>query len=288
MVIVRIWEGLGNQLFQYAYARILQERLNEDVYLDIRHNSRGDLPYEKDDHTTREIELQYFNVTMKLIKSNKIKSLRCLDSKCLININFQLLKHNFSKWHFIEDKNDVSLYLDDLYTPLNYSYISAHFMNKKYFQEHRELLLNELTLKRIPKISPTLSQIIKSSVTVAVHIRLTDYLLMSNAVCKQQYYSNAFRFFEKWLDNPAFIIFTDDPQKAKEMYKIPENSYWVCEEHLHDYEELWLMTQCNHNIIAASTFSYWGAWLNRHSDKIVVAPRKWYVSSLYEKGWRTF
>jgi hypothetical protein len=288
MIVVRIWEGLGNQLFQYAYARALQERLHETVYLDRRHINRGDLPQEKAD-VDRSFGLQHFQTTLKYADTRKIRGLNWLDEdngKRMINYN--LGKIGIGKWKIVEDAGHVTEIIPPIYEPKDFTYINAHCNNRFYYSQYRDILLDELQLKKELKISSELDDIMKHENTVSLHIRLTDYLKHPGTVCEQRYYDKAIKYMREKTENPFLIIFTDDTDMAKRRFRFSNNVYWVSDEGLADYEELMLMSRCNHNIMAGSTFSYWGAWLNQNPDKIVTGPKTWMKNAFYEKEWRTF
>lgn len=286
MIIVRIWEGLGNQLFQYAYARSLLQRTQTPVYLDVRHNNRGDFPYEKEDIIKRKLGIQHFNISLKGIRTNKLSMLNCIDGTGLSsNLKYLLLKEGLAKWKIISDETAECDIKEDILYSRDYTYINAHCINKKYYDGCRDILLRELQLKKPVKVSASLNEIIKNRNTVSIHIRLTDYLKNPSAICKQFYYNEAIRYIRDRVNDPYFIVFTDDCELARKMYKFNEDIYWIGRAGYKDYEELMIMSKCRHNIIAQSTFSYWGAWLNQNPEKIVVAPRQLF-GSLYEKGWK--
>ena len=121
--------------------------------------------------------------------------------------------------------------IDDIFSgilnPGNHTYVNAHCMNKEYYTGSRDILLQELQLKRSLKLSENLSVIMAGKNTVSLHIRLTDYLRNPAAICGQRYYDRAIQYMEDTLVNPYFIIFTDDPHMAKARYKFGSNVYWA-------------------------------------------------------------
>lgn len=287
MVVVRIWEGLGNQMFQYAYAYALRQRTGHTVCLDLRHCNRGDFPFEKKDIVKREVGIQHFSISMKHIDTRKIFGLRCLENTRKIYVpQYGLLKQRIGRWGIVEDADRITDCLQDIMEPRAFTYVNAHCMNRKYYSGYREGLLRELKLKREVRISNDLKKILRDDNTVSIHIRLTDYLRNPIAICRQEYYDRAIQCIKEKIENPCFLIFTDDLHMAKARYRFRENIYWVNEEGCTDYEELAIMSKCRHNIIAESTFSYWGAWLNANPEKTVIAPRKWFGGRLYEEGWK--
>ncbi len=289
MIIVRIWEGLGNQLFQYAYARALQERMDKPVYLDIRRCNRGDMPYEKEDIVKRKLGLQNFCVSLKCVSADKVPFLHCLDGgNCIRRAEFKLMKKGMWRWRWRDDEGRMGQLCQDILKPRDYTYVSAHCLNKGYYENIREILLQELRLKKKIVINQTLAEMLESGRAVSVHIRLTDYLRNPRAICSQAYYDNAVRYIKERTVDPCFIIFSDNPQMAEARYKFEGSVYWVGKEEYSDYEAMMIMAGCRHNVIAESTFSYWGAWLNQNPEKIVIASRKWFQGSMYDNSWRVF
>lgn len=286
MIIVRIWEGLGNQLFQYAYARSLQQRTQIPVYLDIRHNNRGDFPCEKKGATTRKLGIQHFGISLKGIRTDQIPALRCLDENNVCSrLRYLSLNRKLGKWRIIEDNGEECTIKPDILNPRDNTYISAHCVNRRYYEDCRQILLQELQLKKRLETTEGFREAVSSRNTVSVHIRLTDYLNTPSVICRQYYYNEAVQYIRAKVENPSFIVFTDDYGMARKMYRFDGKVYWVGQDGYRDYEELMLMSRCRHHIIAPSTFSYWGAWLNQDPEKIIVAPRQMF-GSLYEKGWK--
>ena len=117
---------------------------------------------------------------------------------------------------------------------------------------------------------------------VSLHIRRGDYV--SNPVtnnyhgtCSLAYYKKAVLLLKEKIENPSFFIFSDDLLWARENLDfINDMTFIDLDKSIPDHEEMHLMSQCKHNIIANSSFSWWGAWLNENSDKIVIAPKKWF------------
>lgn len=99
-----------------------------------------------------------------------------------------------------------------------------------------------------------------------------------------EYYSSAIKLIDSKLDNPVYFIFSDDIAWVKENLKISSSVIFVSAPSTHDYEELMLMSKCKNNIIANSSFSFWGAWLNQNSNKIVIAPKRW--NNVYESEYK--
>jgi hypothetical protein len=121
--------------------------------------------------------------------------------------------------------------------------------------------------------------------SVSLHVRRGDYLINPRAkqllvVCDAEYYLKSVEIMSSKVERPHFYIFSDDIKWAKENIIMPFKTTFVGENGPRkSYEDLRLMSLCKHNIIANSSFSWWGAWLNENPNKIVIAPKQWFRSS---------
>jgi len=150
-------------------------------------------------------------------------------------------------------------------------------------------------LKEPWKLPETLEQIMKENDVISLHIRRGDYITDPKIrkvmyQCDKKYYEKALEYIRERLNRPYLFVFTNDVNWVKRnlSYDIPMAV--VSDQYeLTDVQELLLMSYCNHNIISNSTYSWWGAWLNTHKDKIVVAPRKWFLdrqrNTIAAKSW---
>lgn len=270
MVVVRIWEGLGNQLFQYAYARALQLRTGQKVYLDANRIYRDILEKKG---VERKYTLDKFNVRLPHIYNIEKKYFFLKQENILEKLVYMLAKHNKWIWNFTEEED--TLYKENSRFVHGNCYVKGWFQDERYFREYRDILLKEFAPKKKIKISQSLREILKEKTTISVHVRRTDFKKYNN-VLHVSYYKNAKSYIESKVDNPYYIIFTDDSEWVRKHLDFGNNVFFVQEEGLQDYEELFVMSRCTHSIIANSTFSWWGAWLNQNEDKIVVGPRQWF------------
>jgi hypothetical protein len=162
--------------------------------------------------------------------------------------------------------------------------LTGYWQSEKYFSAYRKRLLE------LFKLQAPIEQYVEEKFgnftndhkgpVVSVHLRLGDYLTLDGFMCLwkdefKHYYAKAISYFPS---NTLFMVFSDDPSYAKEFFtkNFPQNQAVFPQDI--DYVELYLMTKCNHNIIANSTFSWWGAYLNTHPDKIVISPKEWTVT----------
>ncbi len=162
-------------------------------------------------------------------------------------------------------------------------FIDGYFQCEKYFCNIRSILLKEFTLKSsLSSYSSSLKKNIESfENTVSLHVRRGDYV--SNKVfsdvhgtCNLDYYKKAIEYISKEFEDIKFFVFSDDIAWTKENIDIENVIYVDSEENRIPHEDMYLMSLCSHNIIANSSFSWWGAWLNQNNEKIVIAPKRWF------------
>jgi len=159
--------------------------------------------------------------------------------------------------------------------------ISGFWQSEYYFKDIRPTLLKELTPIDIPAFPEWLNR----KNTVAVHIRRADYLVENGfGALSEAYYHRAMVVLRQKIEDPVFIFFSDDIPWCRSRFS--ENGILFCDDAQwkEDYLQLFLMSKCRHQIIANSSFSWWGAWLNANPEKIVIRPEKPFLdeSLLYE------
>jgi len=172
----------------------------------------------------------------------------------------------------------------------------GYFQTEKYFLEHRDLILSQFTFK--PQYFKSASDYVQSirrnnidKRIVSIHIRRGDYVMYPNhhPVCSKLYYRTAIDLIKSEIPDVKFLIFSDDPEWCKTEFFGED---YIISDLADQYLELCAMSLCDHHIIANSSFSWWGAWLNKNSDKKVIAPSKWFgpaidhdTSDLYCQNW---
>ncbi len=266
MVIARIKGGLGNQMFQYAAAKALALHNNTQTKLDISEYSTDQL---------RNFDLSKLNVDISVATESEIKSLKANNSiDRVISRLTPLNKRRFYKEPFF--------HFDNNFFKLGHNiYIQGYFQSEKYFNPIEKIIRKEYTLKdsikfKVEKLSHEL-QYVNS---VSIHIRKGDYKNKEtqnvHGILPLLYYHEAIRKISHLVDHPKFYIFTDDKRWVEENFKVPNSTIVSGNFSTDHFEDLYLMTQCSHNIIANSSFSWWGAWLNANPNKHVIAPLKWF------------
>lgn len=272
LVIIRIWEGLGNQMFQYAYARSLKAK-GIDVYLDLNKSFEEILKKNKSD-TIRINSIQNFNISIPSIDLYKYGKYNYLIRNTILDkIIFWCASHFLWKYKILLEEEPI--FYPQKRNLIGNWYIKGWFQDERYFKEIRTTLIKEFTpLKKI-KSSKNLRSAIESAESVSLHIRRGDYVKLNYSL-NLAYYKKAINYIKNLYRKPVFLIFSDDLEWVKQNFVIEEEAIYINEnKELQDYEELLIMSKCKSNIISNSTFSWWGAWLNQNPNKIVIAPNKW-------------
>lgn len=273
MIIIRVFGGLGNQLFQYAFYKTLKE-YNENVYLDI-----SDYDIHKH-HNGFELE-KIFNVNFDKASCKQIKRISMDKKKFLYRIIKKIFKIDIIKQYEYIEKRDVS--------NINIGYINGDvyfngfWQDKKFIKKIEKDIKNELTFKEsLDERNQMLINDLNDKESVSVHIRRGDYVNNKSlgGICNKEYYLKAINLIEEKINNPIFVFFSDDIEWVKDNINLNQKCIYVDWNKGEDsYKDMKLMSSCKHNIIANSTFSWWGAWLNNNKDKIVIAPKRWFNNS---------
>lgn len=266
MVIIQLMGGLGNQFFQYAFARKLQLS-GIEVAFDLSWFKECPLSHGKYQlnlyHT---VVFEYMDDAMQALKVETEIPFLSYDSS-MLNTKYIRIYETDNKFYPALLKCDNSI-------------VQGYFQSEKYFRDIRNMLLKELDLKEFHDLTNLqFLDEIKNTTSVSVHIRRGDYLNYTNiygGICTEKYYLAAMNYMEKMLEDIEFFVFSDDLLWCREFLKSYSNVTYVdANSNLQGYNDLQLMKHCKHNIIANSSFSWWGAWLNAHPDKIVISPDKW-------------
>ena len=266
MIIIKLNGGLGNQLFQYSLGRKLSLKNNNVFKLDLS-------DFTKDN--PRSYGLGKFNIIENFASDEDINKIKKSGVWKLVDKLKPYCKRSAIKYKGYDfDQNILKLSGD--------FYLDGYWQSEKYFQDIEKIIKEEITLKEsLPSKYTELIDKIKNSDSVSVHIRRGDYLSDKiskiYAICPIEYYYKAIEKIKESCPNPHFFIFSDDINWVKQNLNIPHPKILVSgDNETKDYEELILMSLCQHNIIANSSFSWWGAWLNQNPSKIVISPDKWF------------
>lgn len=268
MIILRMAGGLGNQMFQYAlYLKLIH--LGKDVLIDDSTCYK-----EFAMRTTRDVQLEIFNTQYRKATDTEIEE--------ITNNSFlKRLKKKIWKRPLIHREAGASIY-DRKVFQIDNTYLAGYFQNHEYFKDIKDIILAQYTfpIEKLPQKSAKYLAQIDTTQSVSIHIRRGDYLKSENTklfgnICTEEYYRQAIASMKEKHGNCIFYVFTNDQDWAKEHMK--EDHFIIVEGNSEDdgYWDMFLMSRCKHNIIANSSFSWWGSWLNTNPDKTIIAPNKW-------------
>lgn len=273
MIIVRIWEGIGNQMFQYAYARALQAK-GMHVRLDMG-KAYDEMFRKYRNHLQRTASIQNFNLRIKPIDVHEYGRYSYLNQDTLVRKMLYVLGKN-GMWLYNFYEEEEQKYSEKAERIKGNYYIKGWFQSERYFKDIRDVLLKEFTPKKRINISKDVREALNNPQSVSVHIRRGDYVKINNTV-NSLYYQKAMHYIGQLYQKPLFLVFSDDLDWVKDNIPIAGEVIYVNEDKkMQDYEELLVMSKCRSNIIANSTFSWWAAWLNQNKEKCVIAPKMWF------------
>ena len=291
MILSKIIGGMGNQMFQYAAGRALSLQLGQPLRLDIScfvgyglhhgfelhrvFNCQSEIADESD--LRRILGWQYSSGIRKLVARQRLAMFR--------NNGF-IVEPYFHYWPDIKN------------VPQD-CYLDGYWQSERYFKDVASVIRADFTFKTsLANRNAEIAEHIGQLNSVSLHIRRGDYATDPNTnathgLCSLDYYRKAVQFVADRIRHPHFFVFSDDIAWVKDNLKIDLPCRYI--DHNYDsesYNDMWLMSLCQHHIIANSSFSWWGAWLNPSPEKIVVAPKKWFanennVNDLIPQEWVT-
>lgn len=278
MVIIKLSGGLGNQLFQYNFGEFLSNYFEIQVKYHLKLNSKSK------NFTNREFGLKNIIQENELIDDLIASKYYIFNSEVLNRIEKKITYHfPFINKKIIIEKYDFKFPLYK--TPLN-SYYEGYWQSYnlvKYVNNNTNIykqfdvkldLSNQLHFNKI-----------KKNKSVSIHVRRGDYLTKKNRsiynTCNLKYYQDAINILNKRYEDLHYFIFTDDIKWVMKNFK--SDFTIIGNNDKEPIIDLYLMSKCDHNIIANSTFSWWGAFLNKNLNKTVISPTKWYLDEKINK-----
>jgi hypothetical protein len=259
MIISRVIGGLGNQMFQYAIAKAISLENKDDFKLNISDFKTDQLfPY----------RLNQFKITEKLATKKEIQSF--LGRKQLL----YPIKKRLGMTPLYREK-ERCVFDRAVFDHANI-YLKGYWQNALYFNKYRKSILDDFTpVKDFSKETKDYLEQIKNCQSTSVHIRRGDYLKHAElGVLTLDYYHKAMKHISELCPDSRFYVFSNDITWCKEAFKDLSNIN-IVENPESEISDMWLMSHCKNNIIANSSFSWWGAWLNKHDNKIVISPKEW-------------
>lgn len=256
--IIQFKGGLGNQMFIYAFYCALKQKYPHALFLFDTYNSR---------HQHQGFELMRifpiqnkFNILIFKVYQfvfrnyrNTFKSV-CQSNYCTYNPSYlEINARNILFDGFWQSY----MYFNDISTLIKHRFV----FKESLINERTKLILDEILSRN----------------SISVHIRRGDYLdFKVDMGERMNYYDEAINYIKQKIKNPFFIFFSDDPQWVTKHFSINKGLVVNWNKGRDCWQDMFLMSKCKHNIIANSTFSWWGAWLNNNPNKIVITPKVWF------------
>ncbi len=277
MIVTHVIGGLGNQMFQYAIGRALSLTRGVPLRLDTQDFEGYAL------HNGFELE-RIFNIDAQLASGSDLR--KVLGWRAFSPIRRQLFRKQLVRFQ------GPSLFVDNLTGQRpqisampDMSYLMGNWQSEKYFKYIEDTIRTDFSFKFPPTgRNAELAEQICNSVAVSLHVRRGDIAanpasLAIHGLCSLDYYRRAVEYVTAHIAQPEFIIFSDDMPWVREYLHVEHPCHYI--EHNkgpESYNDMRLMSLCRHHIIANSSFSWWGAWLDPWGDKIVIAPDRWFAS----------
>ncbi len=269
--IIYFQGGLGNQMFLHAFYRFLQSKGESNLEICIaspslnRHNGFDlfrafpNIEKNKPAIITSFLKNNYYNLIF-LLRNQINFSCRTL--------LFENIKNPIDTEHFLLQKETL---------------LMGFWQDKYYSSAVTQILRNDFTFYPFDdfKNIEICGKIEQAENPVSIHIRRGDYMQANlqgiyGNICTLDYYDKAIKKIQTMVANPSFFVFSDDPEWVKDNLLLEDACYISHNKGLNAFRDMQLMSCCKHHIIANSSFSWWGAWLNAHPEKIVLTPSKWY------------
>ena len=294
MIIVRLFGGLGNQLFQYAAARRLALKNKVPLKLDISSGFEQDL-------FKRDYSLGNFDIVEEF--ASPYESFTRIAGSLRRRIARAIAKRQrFENRSYILE---TSKCYDPRLTALKVTrrvYLDGYWQSEFYFKDIEDTLRRELRFKvEHDSVNLELAKAIRSTESVCIHVRRLHGVPKADdpvplpvehpkaLYVDPSYYTQAAKRLLDRVSSPHFFVFADYPDWAKENLRLDYPTTFVTHNgNDKDYEDLWLMSLCRHHIVANSTFGWWGAWLGAYAGQLVFAPLKGHafdIRDLFPPSW---
>lgn len=291
MIISEIIGGLGNQMFQYAAGRALSLRRNQQLVLETSKFTGYSLHQGFELHSV-------FNCSAKIASSRDTHDVLGWQSPCAIRKIISksalapLRRHEYVVEPHFQYWSDIDK------VPSN-CFLSGYWQSEKYFLDAAQEIRSDFTFKRRLSAKNTeFANNIENTNAISLHVRRGDYANHSrttavHGLCTSDYYKAAIDYICKRVENPFLYIFSDEVEWVKSNLTITLPCQYIDHNKDRDsFNDMHLMSLCKHHIVANSSFSWWGAWLNRDPRKLVVAPKRWFAaqtdtSDLLPALWKT-
>ena len=281
MDVVLIFNGLGNQMSQYAFY-LEKKSINKSTRFLFDQRSLSN-------HNGYELE-RVFNIKYKHVFFNSILfflfKVLCVKKYPFFSIPIVKIL-NLLGISLVEESENYDFDEKHLKTSKGIRFFYGGWHSEKYFCSNREQVLQTFKLKVEDAVNLNYLEEIKNTESVAIHVRRGDYMKgvhfeMFGSVCTKEYFEEAINKLNKEVENPHFFVFSNDLKWVQENFKMDKCTLVDCNKAKDSWKDMYLISNCKHNINSNSTFSWWGAWFNKNENKIVIVP-KYFINNLDTK-----
>ncbi len=288
-IVCAVLGGIGNQMFQFAAAKALALKHSAKLFLDLRGFDNYTL------HNGYELErvfgIDAMGVTSEQLRADLGVFTTPVALKILRRPIFSALRPRSLA---IEPTFEYWAKLEELALPV---YMMGYWQSDRYFSLVAPVIRDTFRFQLpLEGLNADIAQEILGCNSVAIHVRRGDYISHKKTsqimnCCSMDYYKRAISHIQSTVSQPVFFIFSDDPDWATASFMFLDRKTIISHNKSENsYIDMQLMSCCQHQVIANSTFSWWAAWLNEYPEKQVIAPAQWYAShdspkDLYPRSW---
>lgn len=295
MILLKLTDGMGNQMFQYAYARYLQSIYGGKIYFDLT---------KLGGQHVRSYGLNHFRLNSNVVIPSRFlqyasrfytKIVRLFFNRLLgVSLHSEKGFHSYIKYLGYYTTDEPIRYFAFTRTFLPVKLVRGFFQSPKFFSSITTQIKQDFEIKE--NFNSTVESVrreIEACNSVCLHIRRGDFTLYDKfQVCDETYYQKGIDQIKNKVENPVFFVFSNSPKDLewiKQNYRFNGNIRYV-NVAKSAIEDFYLMRHCKHFVISNSTFSWWAAYLGENDDKMVIAPYPWikeenYVDDIYDDGW---
>jgi hypothetical protein len=275
MIIIRFQGGLGNQMFQYA---LYEELKFQGLQV------KADLTEYTLKTNYRQFQLkQAFGISVDVASEQEIFRLAGGEK----NFFRKAVRKYLKRQNVYKEPQVPTL---ETILEQKQGYLIGYWQAERWFPDVRNTLQEKFQFVSADANFEKKCKKAAAEQSVGIHVRMGDYLnneSLYGGICTKNYYTKAVRYICSKVENPRFYVISDEPQKAKEMFADVAVEEYICSET--DFRDMQFMSNCRHNILANSSFSWWAAGLNQHKQNIVICPSKWNnwenPQDIYRNNW---
>ena len=272
-IIVKLWGGLGNQMFQYAFGLALSRRTGLPLKADVSYFQN-----QPSIDTPRHYELDSFMLQLDFATNAELpRKKKTLGEKLLLLMGCDLPMRKLSERHYYSFDAELLSVIGSKQS----LYLDGYWQCPEYFEDIRDELLQQFKVRKpLSAEQKAEEEFINKHTSIALHVSRGDYISNPNAakvhnLCPMEYYAQAMDYIAQRVPEAYFMIFSDDVPWCRQELHIPYEHSFVKYEPDTPAFGIHLMSLCKHHIIANSSYSWWGAWLAELCGQIVIAPKQW-------------